>query len=290
MDEINRKDIRVNDVVFVKRAGDVIPEVDRVSLDNRTNSIKIKHPLKCPACGTKLVKISNQSIYKCTNQYNCKPQIVQTIQHFASRKAMNITGLGESIIESLVDLKIIKNFTDLYGLTIKRLQDIERLGEKSSQNLIDSINDSKKIPFDKLIYALGIKEVGISTAQSLAANHRDLGSLMSASKDELCLINDIGDVVAENIYDYFKNPLNKKLINKLIKNGLLIEYPKSTKDMKLSGDTYVITGTFTNFSRQDIEKIIIDNGGKVTGSISKHTTALILGTKPGSKLVKAKKS
>ena len=162
------------------------------------------------------------------------------------------------------------------------------MGEKSSQNLIDSINASKKIPFDKLIYALGIKEVGISTAQSLAANHRDLGSLMSASKDELCLINDIGDIVAENIYEYFKNPLNKKLINKLIKNGLLIEYPKSTKGMKLAGDTYVITGTFTNFSRQDIEKIIIDNGGKVTGSISKHTTALILGTKPGSKLVKAK--
>ena len=163
------------------------------------------------------------------------------------------------------------------------------MGEKSSQNLIDSINDSKKIPFDKLIYALGIKEVGISTAQSIATNYRDLSLLMSASKDELCLINDIGDVVAENIYDYFKNPINKKLINKLIKNGLLIEYYKPTKDMKLTGDTYVITGTFTNYSRQDIEKIIIDNGGKVTGSITKNTTALILGKKPGSKLVKAKK-
>lgn len=289
MDEINRKDIRINDIVFVKRAGDVIPEVDRVSLDNRSKSIKIKNPQNCPACGTKLVKISNQSIYKCTNEYNCKPQIVQAIQHFASRKAMNISGLGESIIESLVDLKIINNFTDLYRLTVKRLKDVDRLGEKSSQNLIDSINNSKKIPFDKLIYALGIKEVGISTAQSIATNYKDLSLLMSASKDELCLINDIGGVVAENIYDYFKNPINKKLINKLIKNGLLIEYYKPTKDMKLTGDTYVITGTFTNYSRQDIEKIIIDNGGKVTGSITKHTTALILGKKPGSKLVKAKK-
>ena len=289
MDEIMRKDIRINDIVFVKRAGDVIPEVDRVSLTERSNCKKIKIPNKCPACGTLLIKTSNNAIYKCTNQFNCKPQIVQSIQHYASRKAMNISGLGESIIESLIESKIINNFTDLYQLTVTMLLSIERLAEKSSQNLIDSIEQSKNNSFDKLIYALGINEVGASTAKSLASSFGNIDSLMSASKEELCLINDIGEVVADNIYDYFRNTTNKNNINKLFKLGLQIQYPLIDHDAKLSGRTYVITGSFTNISRNDIEKSIIDNGGKVTASISKKTSALILGSKPGSKLEKAKK-
>ncbi len=289
MDEIMRKDIHINDIVFVKRAGDVIPEVDRVSLSERSNCKKIKIPNKCPACGTLLIKTSNNAIYKCTNQFNCKPQIVQSIQHYASRKAMNISGLGESIIESLIESKIINNFTDLYQLTVTMLLSIERLAEKSSQNLIDSIEQSKNNSFDKLIYALGINEVGASTAKSLANSFVNIDSLMSASKEELCLINDIGEVVADNIYDYFRNTTNKNNINKLLKLGLQIQYPLIDHDAKLSGRTYVITGSFTNISRNDIEKSIIDNGGKVTASISKKTSALILGSKPGSKLEKAKK-
>ena len=289
MDEIHRKDIRINDIVFVKRAGDVIPEIDRVSLKDRTKTRKINNPTKCPACGTVLTKVSHQSIYKCTNQYNCRPQVIQSIQHFASRKAMNISGLGESIIESLVDSKKISNFTDLYQLTMAKLLDIDRFAEKSSQNLIDSIEASKNIAFDKLIYALGINEVGTTTAKALANNFKNIKSLMAASTDELCLINDIGEIVARNIFNYFRNNKNIKLINKLIKSGLFIIYSDSIMSGKLMGKSYVITGSFSSLSRNDIEKSILSNGGKVSNSISKNTSALILGLKPGSKLDKAKK-
>ena len=288
MDEINRKDIRINDIVYVKRAGDVIPEIDRVSINQRTRSIKIKTPKKCPACGSILNKISSQSIYKCTNQHNCKPQIIQTIQHFASRKAMNISGLGESIIESLVDSKTINNFTDLYHLNMQKLLNIERMAEKSSKNLLNSIQKSKNNSFDRLIYALGIHEVGMTTSKSLASNFKNMDSLMTASIEDLCLINDIGEIVAENIFEYFRNKYNKNNIKKLFNLGLQITY-SSKNSMSLSEKTYVITGSFINMSRQDIEQSIIDNGGRVTGSISNKTTALILGLKPGSKLDKAKK-
>ena len=288
MDEINRKDIRINDIVYVKRAGDVIPEIDRVSINQRTRSIKIKTPKKCPACGSILNKISSQSIYKCTNQHNCKPQIIQTIQHFASRKAMNISGLGESIIESLVDSKTINNFTDLYHLNMQKLLNIERMAEKSSKNLLNSIQKSKNNSFDRLIYALGIHEVGMTTSKSLASNFKNMDSLMTASIEDLCLINDIGEIVAENIFEYFRNKYNKNNIKKLFNIGLQITY-SSKNSMNLSEKTYVITGSFINMSRQDIEQSIIDNGGRVTGSISNKTTALILGLKPGSKLDKAKK-
>lgn len=289
MDEINKKDIRINDMVYVKRAGDVIPEVDRVSLEDRTNSKIIKIPKKCPACGTLLIKSSENSIYKCTNQFNCKPQIIQSIQHYASRKAMNISGLGESIIESLIESKMICNYTDLYQLSLEKLMNVERLAEKSSKNLLNSIDQSKNNSFDKLIYALGINEVGITTAKSLARTFENMDSLMSASVDELCLIDDIGDVVAKNIHSYFKDDNNKINIKKLLKLGLLIDYTTQNHNTKLSGKTYAITGSFINFSRQDIEQLVLSNGGKVTSSISKKTSALILGSKPGSKLDKAKK-
>ncbi len=288
MDEINRKDIRVNDMVFVKRAGDVIPEVDRVSLDDRGQTTKIKMPKICPSCKSPLTKVSNQSIYKCINDTNCKPQIIQSIQHFASRKAMNISGLGQSIIESLVESKLVKNISDLYKLSIEDLLNIERMAQKSSYNLIQSIESSKKISFDKLIYSLGIKEVGITTAQALSNNYKSIDLLISAKKDELCLINDIGGVVAENIYNYFRNNKNINIIANLIKLGISIDYLAINN--RLEGNTYVITGSFDSFSRQEIESTIISNGGKVSNSISKNTTALILGSKPGSKYEKAKKN
>ena len=166
---------------------------------------------------------------------------------------------------------------------------VERLAEKSSKNLLNSIDQSKNNSFDKLIYALGINEVGITTAKSLARTFENMDSLMSASVDELCLIDDIGDVVAKNIHSYFKDDNNKINIKKLLKLGLLIDYTTQNHNTKLSGKTYAITGSFINFSRQDIEQLVLSNGGKVTSSISKKTSALILGSKPGSKLGKAKK-
>ena len=288
MDEITRKDIRINDMVFVKRAGDVIPDIDRVSLSDRVKSIKIKAPENCPACGAPLIKTSMQSIYKCNNNYKCRPQIVQSIMHFASRKAMNISGLGESIIESLVDKELINNFVDLYKLTLTHIKSLERMAEKSSDKLIRSISVSKNTTFDKFIYSLGIKEVGITTAESLAKNYTSIEELMSASKAELCLINDIGEIVAENIYNHFGNKKNQNKINNLIKLGVKIKYARTAIDNKLSGNIYVITGTFKNISRADIESALNKHGAKVTNSVSKKTTALILGANPGSKHEKAK--
>ena len=288
MDEINRKDIRINDMVFVKRAGDVIPDIDRVSLSDRVKSLKIKAPENCPACGSPLIRTSMQSIYKCNNNYKCRPQIVQSIMHFASRKAMNISGLGESIIESLVDKELINNFVDLYKLTLTHIKSLERMAEKSSDILIRSISDSKNTTFDKFIYSLGIKEVGITTAESLAKNYTSVEELMSASKAELCSINDIGEIVAENIYNYFRNNENQNKINNLIKLGVKIKYARTAIDNKLSGNIYVITGIFKNISRADIESALNKHGAKVTNSVSKKTTALILGANPGSKHKKAK--
>ena len=289
MDEIYRKDIRINDTVFVKRAGDVIPEVDRVCMDDRGKTNKIKTPKLCPSCKKPLTKISSQSIYKCTNESYCRPQIIQSIQHFASRKAMNISGLGESIVESLVESNLINNFVDLYKLSTTNLLSVDRMAEKSSNKLITSITKSKNTSFDKLIYALGIKEVGITTAQNLSKTYMSLDSLMSATCDELCLIDDIGEIVAENIFNYFNNSKNIKLINELINLGISIHYQKVIINSKFVGNSYVVTGSFNSKSRQEIEKIIVENGGKVTGSISKNTTALVLGSNPGSKYEKAKK-
>ena len=168
MDEVVKKDIRINDKVFVKRAGDVIPEIDRVLFKDRNRSTKIRIPSKCPSCSTKIVKITDQSSYKCPNEYNCLPQITQSIQHFASRKAMNISGLGESLIETLVNKEMIKNYSDLYTLDASLLITLERMVSKSSSNIIYSINKSKNISFDRFLYALGIREVGITTARVLA--------------------------------------------------------------------------------------------------------------------------
>lgn len=289
MDEINRKDIRINDTVFVKRAGDVIPDIDRVSLPDRKNSVKIQAPKNCPACGSLLIKSSAQSIYRCDNEYKCRPQIVQSILHFSSRKAMNISGLGESIIQSLIDNELVNNFVDLYRLKIKHLQGLERMAKKSSENLIRSISNSKSTTFDKFIYSLGIKEVGITTAQSLAAKYTSIEKLTSASQSELCSINDIGEIVAENLYNYFRNKINQSKINNLVKLGVKIRYTNTISDNKLSGNVYVITGTFKNINRADIESALIMYGAKVTSSVSKKTTALILGSNPGSKYQKAQK-
>ena len=287
MDEIIRKDIRINDTVYVKRAGDVIPEIDRVSIIDRKNSIEIIMPKKCPSCKVSLIKIPGQSTYKCPNEHNCSPQIIQSIQHFASRKAMNISGLGESLIETMVNNHIIKNYTDLYILDIKSLLSLDRLALKSSTNLIDSISKSKNINFDRFLYSLGIREVGTSTARVLAKNFPTIEALISADKVQLETINDIGPIVGKNIYKFFKLQKNKNSISKLIKNGIHIIYEETNIVQEYDGMTFVITGVFNNYKRKDIEDKIRLKGGSISGSISKKTYALIVGTSPGSKYQRA---
>ena len=287
MDEIIRKDIRINDTVYVKRAGDVIPEIDRVSIIHRKNSAKIIMPKKCPSCEANLIKIPDQSTYKCPNEYNCSPQIIQSIQHFASRKAMNISGLGESLIEIMVSSQVIENYTDLYILDIKSLLNLDRMALKSSTNLINSINKSKNISFDRFLYSLGIREVGTSTARVLAKSFSSIKALMNADKTELEMTKDIGPIVGENIYKFFKSLKNKNNISKLIKSGIHIIYDEGSIVQEYNGMTFVVTGVFDNYERNEIENRIRLKGGNISTSISKKTYALILGTNPGSKYKKA---
>ena len=287
MDEIIRKDIRINDTVYVKRAGDVIPEIDRVSIIDRKKSTKIIMPKKCPSCETDLIKIPDQSTYKCPNEYNCSPQVMQSIQHFASRKAMNISGLGESLIETLVNNEVIKNYTDLYILDIKSLLNLDRMALKSSTNLIDSIDKSKNIGFDRFLYSLGIREVGTSTARVLAKNFSTIEALMNTDRTQLEIIKDIGPIVGENIYKFFKLQKNKNNISKLIKNGIRIIYEEVGIFQEYNGMTFVVTGVFDNYKRKEIEERIKLKGGNISTSVSKKTHALILGTNPGSKYQKA---
>ena len=289
LDDIRKKDIMINDYVYVKRAGDVIPEVEKVNLSKRGKTRKISIPTRCPACGEKIIKISNQSIYKCPNELSCKPQIIQSIGHFASRKAMNITGLGENIVISLVDSRLIKNYSDLYYLTYDNLIKLDRMAEISVNNLIDSINKSKTPNFDKFIYSLGIREVGLSTARVLSQNFRALDQLMSANRERLESIKDIGPIVADNIVNFFSVSSNVEKIKKLISSGIEIGYLKLSDNKFISNKSFVVTGSFNKISRREIEEIILSNGGKVSSSISRKTEFLICGDNPGSKLDKAKK-
>ncbi len=289
LDDIRKKDIRINDYVYVKRAGDVIPEVEGVNLSKRGKTREISMPSSCPACGEEILKISNQSIYKCPNEFSCKPQIIQSIGHFASRKAMNISGLGENIIIALVDSSLIKNYSDLYYLTYDNLIKLDRMAEISVNNLIESINKSKSPNFDKFIYSLGIKEVGLSTARILSQNFNTLDELMNTDRELLESIKDIGPIVAENIVNFFSIPRNVGKIKRLILSGIEVSYLKLSANKSISDKSFVVTGSFNKISRREIEEIIISNGGKISNSISRKTEFLICGEHPGSKLDKAKK-
>ena len=288
MDEIKKKDIRIKDYVYVKRAGDVIPDIDRVNYDKRDKTILIKMPIRCPSCNSVLEKISNQSIYRCNNSRNCRPQIIQSIQHFASRKAMNITGLGEGIIELLIDNKLIRDYSDLYYLSFNKIKKLDRMGELSSSNLQTSINDSKNTTLDRFIYALGIKEVGFTTAKILSKHYKSIEDLSMTTLESLENIKDIGPTVANNIQDFFNDDYNMKIIKKLLSSEIIIQNLSKNLSNKLEGLTFVITGIFKEYSRKTIEDKIIHNGGSVSSSISKKTSYLILGDKPGNKYEKAK--
>ncbi len=289
LDDIRKKDIRKNDYVYVKRAGDVIPEVEKVNLSKRDKTTKISIPKVCPACGEVIIKISNQSIYKCPNELTCRPQIIQSIDHFASRKAMNITGLGDSIIISLVDSNLINDYSDLYYLSYDSLILLDRMAKVSVNNLITSIDKSKKPNFDKFIYSLGIREVGLSTARILSQNFRTMDELISAKRESLESIKDIGPIVADNITSFFSVSSNIEKIKKLVSSGIEIIYPKLSSNKFISSKSFVVTGSFNKISRNEIEEIILLNGGKVSSSVSGKTEYLICGDQPGSKLNKAKK-
>ena len=289
-DEMNRKDIRIGDSVIVRRAGDVVPEVVRVILEKRPNhAIKFTMPKQCPICGSDIERIDGEAAQRCTGQYKCNAQIKQGISHFISRKAMNIDGLGEKIVDQLFELGMLKNIADIYKLDFAVIENMDRFGKKSVENLKESIEISKKTTLGKFIYALGIRNVGEATSKELAAHFRSLDNLFNATVEDYLMVNDIGPVVAESLVKYFHNANNQQIINSIIASGISWPTLKEINaiNSKLNNQTFVVTGTLNSFSRDEIKDLIEANGGKVSGSVSKKTSYVIVGDNPGSKADKA---
>jgi len=292
IDEIKRKDIREGDVVIIEKGGDVIPKVVAVDLSQRPkNSQEVKLPSKCPVCNSNLFRPENEVAIYCENNL-CPAQIKGRIEHFASRGAMDITGLGEALINLFVDLGYLKDYSDIYHLKEHReeLIQIERLGEKSVDNLLSSIEKSKEKPFDKVLFALGIRYVGAGVAKKIADHFKSIDALMNASEEEIESIHEIGPSISKSIKRFFSDNNNIKLIERLKKAGLKFksEEIKITSD-KLKGKSFVLTGTLSSMSREEAKEKIISLGGHVLSAVSKNTDFVVVGENPGSKFDKAQK-
>jgi len=287
-DEIKRLGVKIGDTVIVERAGDVIPDVAKVLIDLRTGQEKEFHfPKNCPSCSVKLKKIPGEVLWRCPNA-NCLARKRENLYHFASKKSFNIDGLGPKIIDKLVDEKIISQAADIFSLKEGDLIPLERFAEKSAENLIGSIEKSKNISLPKFIFSLGIRHVGEETANDLADYFNSIDNLKKSKKEELEKINDVGPKVAESIYQWFSNRKNEKLVKELLDNGIKI-IQKKTKNQKLKGLSFAITGSLLTMTRESAIEKIRSFGGQVSDSVSKSTDFLIFGENPGSKLEKARK-
>jgi DNA ligase (NAD+) len=287
-DEIKRKDIRIGDTVVIEKAGEVIPAVVEVRADARTGKEKkFRMPTTCPVCGSKVIKDEGQVALRCINS-QCPAQLKRRIEHFASRGAMDIEGLGEMMVEQLVSKNLVRDVSDIYELTAEKMSILERMGEKSIGNLLNAIEESKTRPLWRLIFGLGILHVGVSASRALAEYFRSLKKLMEAGVDELQRISDVGEVVGQSIHDFFQEPRNRKMIERLEKLGVRPKIePKKSSDSTIAGSTWVITGTLSR-PRDEIAEMIIARGGKVSGSVSKKTSYVLAGEEAGSKLNRAK--
>jgi DNA ligase (NAD+) len=287
-DEVHRKDVRVGDTVIVRRAGDVIPEVVSVIKEKRPHKTRpFVMPKRCPVCGSDIERIDGEAVARCTGGLYCEAQRKEAIKHFASRRAMDIEGLGDKLVEQLVDQKLIDDVAGLYTLDVEVLAGLERMGEKSANNLIVALEKSKKTTFDRFLYALGIREVGEATARALARSFGDLKTLEKADQEQLEAVRDIGPVVASHIVHFFEQPHNREVINKLLKAGVQWPAVKTQRQQPLEGRTYVLTGTLSAMTRDEAKQRLQALGATVAGSVSKKTTAVIAGENPGSKLAKA---
>lgn len=287
-DEIKRKDVRIGDTVLVQKAGEIIPEIVEVIKEKRTGKEKIfQMPTRCTVCGSKVIKIDGEVVSRCNN-VSCPAQVKEMVRHFVSRSAMDMEGLGPALINQLVDKKIIRDFADLYYLKKEDLLKLERMAEKSSNNIIDAIENSKKRPLANLIFALGIRHVGVFASQLLAERINNLLDLESLSREDLMQIDGIGTIMADSIVLFFRQRENKELVEKLQKAGVNFSQEKSSAIKKsLEGKQFVLTGTLKRFTREEAKDIIEKSGGRVTGSVSKKTDFLLLGKEPGSKYQKA---
>jgi DNA ligase (NAD+) len=289
MDEIERLGVKIGDWVEVERGGDVIPKVTRVVEDkDHPRGHKTFHmPEKCPVCGGHVVRTEGEADHRCVNA-NCPAKLRETILHFASRGVMNIDGMGDALVNQLTERGMVKNVADIYGLTKKDLLSLERFADKSAQNILNEIENSKKLPLERLIYGLGIRFVGERTGQFLAEHFGSMDALMNAKEEELLEVDEVGPRIAESIAEFFQEPKNRELVERLRKAGLTFAGKKKERGTKLAGKTFVLTGTLPHYSRDEAKKLIEDAGGKVTGSVSKKTDYVVAGEDAGSKLDKAK--
>jgi DNA ligase (NAD+) len=289
MDEIQRLGVKIDDWVQVERGGDVIPKVAKVidDKDHPRGKRDVEVPEKCPECGTKVVRTEGEVDYRCVNA-NCPAKLRETILHFASRGVMNIDGMGDALVNQLTERGLVKNVADIYRLTKDDLLSLERMGDKSAQNILEEIENSKRLPLERVIYGLGIRFVGERTAQFLAEHFGSMETLESAGVEELQNVNEVGPRIAESIVEFFSIAANRKLVERLRDAALRLTGQKKQRGTKLAGKTFVLTGTLAHFTRDEAKKMIEDAGGKVTGSVSKKTDYVVAGADAGSKLDKAK--
>ncbi len=288
IDNILDKDIRIGDTVIVRKAGDIIPEIVSSVKDKRTEELEIyKMPELCPACGEKTVRFTDEAATRCINS-SCPAQLMRTIIHFASRDAMDIEGMGPAVVSALIDNNIISSFSDLYYLNAEDISHLERMGDKSANNIIDAIEKSKQNDLSKLIFGLGIRFVGAKTAKSLSKHFKSIDNFIKADYETLISIDDIGQKVAGSIIDFFKDNSNILLIEKLKSANVNMQSLEKIIDERFKGKTFVLTGTLPTLKRDEASKIIESFGGKTSSSVSKKTDYVLLGEEAGSKLEKAK--
>ncbi len=289
MDELTRKDVRVGDTVVIRRAGDVIPEVARVLPERRAEgAVSVELPRVCPVCGSPVVREAEQAVARCTGGRTCAAQRKEEIKHFASRRALDIQGLGDRLVEQLVDREWVRTPADLFGLEAPQLATLERMGEKSAQKLQAAIVASKQTTLPRFLYSLGIRDVGEATALALAQHFGEVAALRRAGEEEIQRVPDVGPVVAGHVAAYFGDPDNAAMVDRLLAAG--IAWPAAAPpaaDAELSGKTFVLTGTLQGLTREAAEQAIVAKGGKVSGSVSKKTSYVVTGADPGSKLKKA---
>jgi len=293
-DQIEKLDIRVGDTVFVEKGGEIIPKIIAVDLTKRPEGT---HPTKyithCPECQTELVRSEGEANHYCPNFYGCPPQIIGRIQHYISRKAMDIEGLGGETVALLFNNCLVQNYADLYDLKVEQIMPLERMAKKSAENLVNGVEQSKQIPFESVLYAVGIRFVGETVAKKLAKHYKNIDALAKASLEDLILVDEIGDKIAQSVIEFFKNPENQIIIERLKNYGIQMEVVEKVNlnaTNILSAKTFVVSGVFEKFSRDDLKKAIEDNGGKVGSSISSKTDFVVAGDNMGpAKLEKAQK-
>ncbi|MGV3696828.1 NAD-dependent DNA ligase LigA [Flavobacterium sp.] len=291
-DQIEKLDIRLGDTVFVEKGGEIIPKIIGVDFTKRNpDSQKTEYITHCPECNTELIRIAGEANHYCPNFYGCPPQIIGRIQHYISRKAMDIEGLGGETVALLFNNHLVKDYSDLYELNVEQVKGLERMAQKSAENLVNGVEKSKEVPFERVLYALGIRYVGETVAKKLAKHYKNIDALRNASLMDLILVDEIGEKIAQSVIEFFENQENVRIIARLKEFGVQLELvekfnPNATN--KLDGQTFVVSGVFEKFSRDDLKKAIEDNGGKVGSSISAKTHFVVAGDNMGpAKLEKA---